>query len=384
MAMNDRLPVVIVGGGLAGALAAVRLAQRRPDVPLLLIEAGAAIGGNHTWSFFDSDVPAATRDLIAALNPVHWPRHSVRFQGRARDFDAPYNAFRAEALDHLVRSTLAPQQLRFDAPVERLEADGVVLAGGERITARAVIDARGPQGPVPSLELGWQKFVGIEFAAAVPDPQRAIVMDATMPQIDGYRFVYVLPLAADRVLVEDTYYADGPALDVEVVSERVRALAAERGIAGAELRRESGVLPILIGGDPQAFWPAGDPVARLGLAGGFFHATTGYSLRLALLLAEELSALPGSLEGPQLAAWSRQRFLRHWHDMGFFRMLNRMLFHAAAPEQRHRIFAHFYRLGEDRIARFYAGEPTLADKLRILSGKPPVRIGAALKALARG
>ena len=382
-AMNDRLPVVIVGGGLAGALAAVRLAQRRPDLPLLLIEAGAAIGGNHTWSFFDSDVPAPARDLIAALNPVRWPRHSVRFQALVRDFDAPYNAFRAEALDRLVRATLTPQQLRFNTPVERLEADGVVLAGGERIAARAVIDARGPQGAVPALELGWQKFVGIEFAASVPDPQRAMVMDATMPQIDGYRFVYVLPLAADRVLVEDTYYADGPALDVEIVSERVRTLAAERGIAGAELRRESGVLPILIGGDPQAFWPAGDPVARLGLAGGFFHATTGYSLRLALLLAEELSTLPGRLEGPQLAAWSRQRFLRHWHDMGFFRMLNRMLFRAAAPDQRHRIFAHFYRLGEDRIARFYAGEPTLGDKLRILSGRPPVGIAAALKALIR-
>jgi lycopene beta-cyclase len=381
--MIDRLPVVIVGGGLAGAFAAVRLAQRRPDVPLLLLEAGAAIGGNHTWSFFDSDVPAQARDLIAALNPMHWPRHAVQFQGRAREFNAPYNAFGADALDGLVRAVLTAQQLRFNAPVERLEVDGVVLAGGERIAARAVIDARGPQGTVPALELGWQKFVGIEFAASVPDPARAMVMDATMPQINGYRFVYVLPLAADRVLVEDTYYSDDSALDLEVVSQRVRALASERGIAGAELRRESGVLPILIGGDPLAFWPAGDPVARLGLAGGFFHATTGYSLRLALLLAEELSALPGDLDGPQLAAWSRARFQRHWRDMRFFRMLNRMLFRAAAPAERHRIFAHFYRLSEDCIARFYAGEPTLGDKLRILSGKPPVAIGAALKALAR-
>ena len=379
--MNAKLPVVIVGGGLAGALAAVRLAQRRPDLPLLLIEAGSAIGGNHTWSFFDSDVPAGARDLIAALNPVHWPRHSVRFQGRARDFEAPYNAFRAEALDRLVRATLTPQQLRFGALVERLEAGTVVLSGGERIAARAVIDARGPQGDVPALELGWQKFVGIEFAAKVPDPQRAMVMDATMPQLDGYRFVYVLPMAADRVLVEDTYYADGPELDVEVVSERVRALAAERGIAGAELRRESGVLPILIGGDPQAFWPASDPVARLGLAGGFFHATTGYSLRLALLLADELANLPGPLDGPQLAAWSRGRFLQHWSDMGFFRMLNRMLFRAAEPAKSYRVLEHFYRLPPVIVAHFYAARLTMLDKARILSGRPPVPIGRAIAAL---
>lgn len=381
--MNEKLPVVIVGGGLAGALAALRLVQRRPDVPLLLIEAGNTIGGNHTWSFFDSDIPATTRDLIAALQPVHWQRHAVRFASRAREFDAPYNAFEARALNDLVLATLAPEQIRLNSRVQQLGSDHVILSGGEQIAARAIIDARGPQGGASALDLGWQKFVGIEFAASVRDPDCALVMDATVPQIGGYRFVYVLPMAADRVLIEDTYYADDADLDVDAISDRVREQAALRGIAGAELRREAGVLPILIDGDPMAFWPASDPVARLGLTGGFFHATTGYSLRLALRLAEELSNLPGPLEGAQLAAWSRGRFLQHWDDMGFFRMLNRMLFRAAAPAERHRIFAHFYRLGEDRIARFYAGEPSWTDKLRILSGKPPVSVGAAIKALLK-
>lgn len=372
---------MIAGGGLAGALAAVRLAQRRPDIPLMLVEAGATIGGNHTWSFFDSDIPAPSRDLITALRPVRWPTHAVRFPGRTRDFTAPYNAFGGAALHALVAAALPPGQVRIATRVRHLGPDHVVLDGGERITARAVIDARGPRGETPALELGWQKFVGIEFAAAAPDPHRAMVMDATVPQIGGYRFVYVLPLAADRVLVEDTCYADDAALDVAAVSAQVRQLAAERGIAGPELRCETGVLPILIGGDCHRFWPAGDPIARLGLAGGFFHATTGYSLRLALLMAEALARLPGALDGPQLAAWTRARFVDHWRDMGFFRMLNRMLFRAAAPADRHRIFAHFYRLDADLIARFYAGEPTLTDKLRILSGKPPVSIGAAVRAL---
>jgi lycopene beta-cyclase len=33
------------------------------------------------------------------------------------------------------------------------------------------------------------------------------------------------------------------------------------------------------------------------------------------------------------------------------------------------------------IGRFYAGESTLSDKLRILSGKPPVPLVRALKVL---
>lgn len=381
--MAQDLPVVIVGGGLAGALAALRLAERQPDLPLLLVEGGASFGGNHTWSFFDSDVPAAARDLVAALRPVRWPRHRVRFATREREFAVPYNSVGAEALDALVRARLAPRQYRLNAQAVRIAPGEVELAGGEVIPARGVIDARGPDGAMPGLELGWQKFVGIEFASPSPEPDCATVMDARLPQLDGYRFVYVLPLGPERVLVEDTYYSNGPDLDVDRVAGRVRDLAAVRGLSGPELRHERGVLPILIGGDPDAFWPADDPLARLGLRGGFFHATTGYSFGLALQLAEELSRLSGPFDAAMLARWSRARFRQHWRATRFFRLLNRMLFHAAAPERRDGIFAHFYRLPSERIARFYAGQPTLIDMARILSGKPPVPVGAAIRALVR-
>ena len=208
-------------------------------------------------------------------------------------------------------------------------------------------------------------------------------MDATVQQLDGYRFVYVLPFAADRVLVEDTYYSDGPELEVATIAERVREQAAERGLLGLELRQETGVLPILIGGDPERFWPTDDPVARLGLRGGFFHATTGYSFGLALRLAVALSQRNDAFDSAALASWTREQFGKHWQDMRFFRVLNRMLFDAAQPDQRYRVFEHFYRLPPERIARFYAGALTATDRMRILSGRPPVPVGAALKALLR-
>ena len=379
--MNRQAPLIIVGGGLAGCLAALALAARRPDLPLLLLDSGEHFGGNHTWSFFDSDVPEALRELVSALKPVRWPRHRVRFPGRERVLDMAYNAVEAPALDALVRTRLPAGSWRLGVTVEEIDADGVILSTGERIAASGVIDVRGPGGPLPGLELGWQNFVGIEFAAAAPEPDCATVMDATVPQRDGYRFVYVLPLAPDRVLVEDTYYADEPALDVPQVADRVRDLARERGLLGPELRQETGVLPILIGGDPDIFWRSDDPVARLGLRGGFFHATTGYSFGLALRLAGELAERNGPFDSAALAAWSRERFLHHWDEMRFFRVLNRMLFHAAAPLERYRIFAHFYRLPPALIGRFYAGTLRGSDKVRILSGKPPVPIAAALGAL---
>jgi lycopene beta-cyclase len=376
--MAAQAPLIIVGGGLAGSLAALVLAERRPELPVLLLESGESFGGNHTWSFFDSDVPPAMQALVAALQPVRWPRHRVRFQDRDRVLPFAYNSVGAPALDALVRSRLGPNAARTGLVVEHIDAEGVTLSSGERIAASGVIDARGPGRDMPGLELGWQKFVGIEFAGAAPEPDCATVMDATVPQLDGYRFVYVLPLAANRVLVEDTYYSNGAGLDIAAVAGRVRQLAAARGIGGEELRQETGILPILIGGDPDVFWPASDPIPRLGLRGGFFHAMTGYSFGLALHMADALAAFDGPFDSPALARWSRAAFQRHWRASGYFRLLGRMLFRAARPDQRDRIFSHFYRLPDEVIQRFYAGRLTAMDRCRILSGKPPVPLGAAL------
>ena len=42
-------PIVIAGGGLAGCLGALALAEKRSELPLLLLEQGPGFGGNHTW-----------------------------------------------------------------------------------------------------------------------------------------------------------------------------------------------------------------------------------------------------------------------------------------------------------------------------------------------
>ncbi|MEO8618782.1 MAG: lycopene beta-cyclase CrtY [Sphingomicrobium sp.] len=378
--MDRSAPLVIVGGGLAGALAALALADARPDLPVLLIEAGERIGGNHVWSFFDGDLDAAGKALVAPLDPVRWPRHHIDFPARKRTLGFGYNSIHSEKLDALMRARLDPAAMMTGMAVTYVQADAVTLADGRRIEAHGVIDARGPSGPMPGLELAWQKFVGIEFAVPGHGLDSPIIMDGTVEQIDGYRFVYLLPFAADRIFVEDTYYSDDPELDVTAIRTRIHEYAAAKGWHGDVLREETGLLPVLLDGDPDIFWPTDDPVARLGVAGGFFHPTTGYSLPLAVANALALVEV-GDWSSGALAAWSRTRFLDHWNNGRFFRALDRMLFRAAVPDQRVRVFEHFYRLREPVIARFYAGKLSLSDQLRILTGKPPVPVANAMKAL---
>ena len=60
------------------------LAKRRPDVDILLVEQGEVFGGNHTWSFFDTDVADSNRWVLDGIAAHRWPEHEVRFPKRRR------------------------------------------------------------------------------------------------------------------------------------------------------------------------------------------------------------------------------------------------------------------------------------------------------------
>ena len=147
------------------------------------------------------------------------------------------------------------------------------------------------------------------------------------------------------------------------------------------VREEEGILPIALGGDISAFLAeAPQGVARVGLRAALFHPTTGYSLPDALELADLVSELP-DLSGPAISAFVRQHAAQRWESRGFFRLLNRMLFRAAAPDRRYAILERFYRLPEELIQRFYGDRLTFKDKARILTGRPPVSVLKALSCL---
>ena len=144
-------------------------------------------------------------------------------------------------------------------------------------------------------------------------------MDATVPQRDGFRFVYVLPFAPDRLLIEDTYYSDRLELDVAATRELVAPICRPQGWTIAEvLREETGVLPIALGGDIEAFWAEAAGVPRSGLRAALFHPTTGYSLpRCRAPGRHDRGACPTSARQRSstppahhsIAAWNERRLL---------------------------------------------------------------------------
>ena len=374
--------VAIVGGGLAGGLIALALAKKRPDCDIRLIEAGRGIGGNHLWSFFATDVAAADRWLVAPLISYGWSRYDVSFPGHARTIRAPYYSIESERFDRVVTGALPEGALMTRRKVLAASSKAVVLADGDRVEAGGVVDCRGP-GELALLDLGWQKFHGREMALGdahdLPNP---MIMDATVAQAEGYRFVYALPFAATRAFVEDTYYSDSPDFDVAASAARIDAWIAARGWQVERVtREEAGVLPVVMGGDFEAYWQSGgNKVAKAGGRAGLFHPLTSYSLPDAVRTAA-LVARASDLSGAGLHDLLHGFAKRTWRRRGFYRMLAAMLFRAAEPGERYRILERFYRLDAGLIARFYAGQSSMFDRARILAGKPPVPIKRAVAAV---
>lgn len=381
MAATLPCDMAIVGGGLAGGLIALALRQRRPDADMRLIEASPTIGGNHVWSFFSSDVADSDRWLSAPLVSYGWTGYDVSFPAHRRHLDTNYYSIESERFDAVVRARLAPGQLIAEKAIE-VSANEVVLANGDRVEARGVIDARGP-GEMKMLDLGWQKFLGRELILSEPhDLVRPMVMDSAVEQIDGYRFLYSLPFAATRLFVEDTYYSDAPDLDRAALIARIDAYAATKGWRIDHVAREEhGALPVVMGGDFDQYWDASGPgIAKAGLRAGLFHPTTGYSFPDAIRLAAAI-AVARDLSSPSLHALTYGMAKRAWLHRRFYRMLDVMLFRAAEPCERYRLLQRFYQLNPRLIGRFYAGRSTLMDKVRILAGKPPVPLGRAVTAM---
>jgi lycopene beta-cyclase len=82
-----------------------------------------------------------------------------------------------------------------------------------------------------------------------------------------------------------------------------------------------------------------------------------------------------------VAALIREHSIALWHQRGFYRLLNRLLFTAAEPEERLAVMNRFYKMPESLIRRFYASELTYADKTRLLVGKPPINFFRALSVI---
>jgi lycopene beta-cyclase len=366
------LDLILVGGGLANGLLAWRLAMTRPEVSFVLLERGASLGGEHTWTFHGTDVTKAQLEWLWVLATKSWHAHDVAFGREVRRLGGGHHALTGEDL-HWKLSERLGERVRLRTEVVELAATHVVLAGGERLEARAVIDGRGPP-PAPAGPCGWQhtftRDVELEAPHALDAP---LFVDARFEEPRGVRWVSLFPWDARRLVVRDTLLTTQREPELSQHRARLDTYLEAQKLRVTAVRREvSAVLPLPLGGAAPVL-----DAPRIGVAAGLFHASTGASLPMAVDVAEALPALT-ELSAPSLTAWLAAHARRHWAQQAFFRAFNRVLF-TSPPERQLPLLEALHRHDEASLARFHAGTVDLFDRLAIM--RDSLRVAPALSAL---
>ena len=323
--MGKKDGVLIAGGGVAASLAALAMATRRPEVPIMLVAEEETLGGDQTLVMLDGDLGEEEAAFVAPLAGQSWDGWYALFPDLTRKMKAGVRAVAPQAIEAALRAALPPERIVTGARIVAVREDRILLHGGETIVADGAIDARG-QPNLALLDLGWRATLARTYRFPAPHRlDRPVLVDGTVEQGAGCRFLSALPLDGARLLVamhtfsgaSDPGGAAGAALDAWVEG---------RGWTGGEIEHESrSALPVALGGDLPALWRIGGArVARLGRRGGFFHPTSGSPLADAatagLLLTRQRdfsgAALHDTLFDLAGALWKRREFYR-----GFNRIL---------------------------------------------------------------
>lgn len=380
---NRNLDLAIIGGGLSGCLFAMALRARHPRLKIGLFEKAHELCGNHTWCLHDQDIPSQARVWLEPLISKSWSGYEVHFPKYSRTLSGTYHSIKSEDLREKVQSALGPAlHLEHDFVDLKSDPDGLLLnfASQPSVRAHSVVFCQGWRSTLNSRQLGWQKFVGLEVKLKKPHGlSRPILKDVLQKQTDGYRFIYTLPFSEDRLLVEDTYYSNSKDLNLDRIREGLLDYVQKKGWHVQEiLRAEVGQLPLFLDRPEKDDFPW----PRLGAGSQFVNPVTGYTLPMTLQMIETLTLQADlSLDSirEKIAVVEKKFEGRISYLIG----LNRMMFLAAQPEKRFEILQRFYQLSEGLIGRFYSGQLTWRDRIRILSGNPPVPIFRAIKALTQ-
>jgi lycopene beta-cyclase len=331
--------VIIVGAGVAGSrLLAHLLRSSWRTRRILVVERELARPRDHVLAFW-FDAPTALDPLVGH----RWT--TLRVADDAGEVVAPLreHVYAATNRRALVDAAVADASTCPNVQVVRGEveaivdgADAAAVRVGERWYRGAwVFDSRRPA-PAPATVRLVQRFTGwtVEAAALRLDPQAATLFDFRTAQGGGLGFVYVLPLAPGRALVEHVFMghedAAGPDPELALRTYLAAHLRLPEGYRVAAHERGSSTLA-----DDRRPTRIGRRIRAIGVRGGRLKPSSGYAL---MRIERDSAAIVRSLvERGDPFHGARERRLYRWLDAIFLWAL------AREPERAPAIFAALLR-----------------------------------------
>lgn len=367
--MTERCDVAIVGAGLAGLSLAVRMAEdpRFQGRRVVLFDARPGYSEDRTWCRFDLEPHPFPECVVQSF-------HRLRVgladgTRRVLHSRAAYTRIDALLLYRSARRRIAAAGFELKLGTAALAVGTCGAEGFVRVTngewrAHVVVDTRPRTG---GCSLLVQRFTGLEVTVdgARFDPSTCDFMSNMRADSRGLNFMYVLPIAADRALVEDTWFAR-PGVALPDGRAAVDAYLREHlGAASYRiLREEGGLLPMGLTG---AGGSAGR-VVSLGVAAGDLRAATGYAYdAIQRRIPALLDAIDGAIVRGRFTPSSTSAFGAGvaWMDRVFLNAARADPGALAAW-----MWALYARVPTSRLARFLHSGGSLLDRAFVAAALP--------------
>jgi lycopene beta-cyclase len=352
--------MAILGGGCAGLSLAARVADW-PDMAMTVIDhPDHKPRQDHNWGCWSIN---GLEDALAMARKT-WPQWAIITDAGIHKQSSdhhPYMAIESKAWLNHCRIQARQQGVTFTAA--RLtditvNDQHVSLAADPALPLfQHVADSRPPALPDGIM---LQHFRGVEIKTEhdVFDPDCAILMDFRCDQSRGIHFIYVLPYAKNRALVESTMFSTELApedfYDTAIADYCDHILHAGKTMT---LRREEGVIPM------GFLSPRDNQVAAIGGNGGAIRPSSGYAFVFIQRQMEQ--ALTKYKHTGQVTFKPPHKLVDLWMDAVFLAVIRRQP--ALAP----RLFAAIAKaLTGDEMAMFMSGLATSRLRFKIIMAMP--------------
>lgn len=371
--MPEQFDYIFTGGGMAAASLLLRM-LKQPELQekrILIADPKAFAGMEKTWCFWEEG-----EGFFEDLKEKSWNKAWFHAPGFSKELNLKpfrYKMLRSEALFmHALQQTE-------DRPGIRIIHESVAgfgrengkiqvnLSSGEKVEAGIVFNSIPPlTEKKPDHFYLLQHFRGWFIRTRKPlfDTESATLMDFRISQEGDCRFVYILPYAPDRALVEYTVFSESLLKDEEYekhLSAYLQGLAPD----GFDiLQKEAGVIPMYSAPFPESGIPG---IINIGTKGGMTKASTGYTFMKVQKHSDAIVAglLAGKVPDNQTFRTS-PRF--SWYDRVLLRIL------AQKSMAGRDIFkALFQKNPPETVLRFLQEESGFAEELRIMRSVPALK-----------
>ncbi|UZG59115.1 lycopene cyclase family protein [Rhodococcus opacus] len=324
--------VAIVGLGPAGRALAHRATALGSTV--VSVDPLPRRSWTATYAAWEDELP----DWLPRDAVVTRTRRSTAWTTRRHTIDRTYCVLNTSSLQSILGSECGTV---LAGRAVDLSPTSVQLDDGSTLKAHVVVDARGT-GDSPDLaqQTAYGVVVDPDTAAHALAGEAAVFMDwrrdnGTSPS-DTPSFLYGVPLAQDRFLLEETCLVGRPPLPISELATRLHDRLRQRGVtvpSHSDVER----VRFAVEPPPEAGRAHSSDQVRFGARAGLMHPGTGYSVAASLLCADVLARDLRDGSNARLWPW-KARTVASLRSVGLRVLLNLDSEHV--PE----FFEHFFDL----------------------------------------